>query len=480
MCGVFGIIGKQQAAKTILQGLMHLQHRGQDGAGLFTYNPHADSHSLHKNRGLVHQVFSPTQFSAPDAHWGIGHLRYATSGSGSIEDVQPHCLHVEGQTIAMAHNGNVVNYPSLLKKMSKEKIAFITTCDTEVILHFFANAIRGTDCTFEDICQAIKKIYSHVFGAYSILVIVAGKGLIAFRDPWGFHPLHYGFSKENESHVFSSETGPLTFLDIANIEDIAPGEVVFVDCHHQVHRRLLTEQQPHTHCSFEFNYFAKPNAVIENQEVYQTRLRLGKTLAQKVLKANLSIDAVVPIPETARPSALALGRELAIPVEEGFIKYDHVGRTFIMPSETTRKKAVLQKISPVFSVFKDKNVLLVDDSIVRGTVSRHVVELARKAGANKVYFASTYPPVRYPCFYGIDFPRQEELIAWEKSCEEICQEIGADRLIYNDVEDITFATQMKDLCTACLTGKYPTSIEGKEELQATRLYHLQQMEESSA
>ena len=243
------------------------------------------------------------------------------------------------------------------------------------------------------------------------------------------------------------------------VSDVDPGEVIFIDDHHRVHRRHL-KQHHHTHCSFEFNYFAKPNAIIENREVYQIRGELGRALARKVQEYAWDIDVVIPIPDTARPSALALSRELELPIEEGFVKQDHVGRTFIMPTQKKRKKAVSEKISTVLSVFENKNVLLVDDSIVRGVVSKYVIQLARRAGARHVYFASTYPPVRYPCFYGIDFPRQEELLAWGKNSDEVCAFISADGLVYNSVEDLRQSIGINDTCTACLTGQYPTRIRG--------------------
>lgn len=475
MCGIFGIIGKEPVAEYILQGLHLLQHRGQDATGIFTYNPDTRKHSLYKDRGLVNQVFHSPTFHLPEAYWGIGHLRYSTVGKGNIEDIQPHIIQKGDLTIAMVHNGNIVNYIPLKNQLMSEQIAFQTGCDTEVILHIFANKISTEACNFESICEAVSEVYTHIFGAYSILVLITGVGVIAFRDPWGFRPLLYGKSRNQHAYVFTSETGPISYVETDNMRDVDPGEVIFIDKHHKVHHRHL-KQHCHTHCSFEFNYFAKPNAIIEKREVYQIRAQLGLALARNVQVAGLDIDVVVPIPTTAHPSALALGRALNIPVEEGFIKQSFVGRTFIMPTQNSRKKAVSDKLTTVRSVFKNKNVLLVDDSIVRGNVSKHVIDMARKAQARRVYFASTYPPVRYPCFYGIDFPRQEELIAWEKNYEEISREIGADAVIYNSVEDMKNAIGIDDLCTACLTGKYPTKTDGASELQYLRLQSLNQME----
>lgn len=474
MCGVFGVIGNEQIAELLLHGMSNLQHRGQDATGIFTYNPHTDEHVLYKKHGLVNQVFSAENCPAMQkAYWGIGHLRYSTVGMGNANDIQPHLIIKGKHRIAMVHNGNIVNYLPLKNELIANKIDFQTTCDTEVILQMFAAKFTDEECDFETICEAVNEVYTHIFGAYSILGIIAGQGLFAFRDPWGFRPLLY--ATNGQSHMFSSETGPLSFHDIENLQDLDPGEVMFIDRHLQVHRRKL-KQRRHTHCSFEFNYFAKPNAVIENREVYQVRLQLGHALAKKIQEADFDADVVVPIPDTARSSALALARALNLPMEEGFVKQDYVGRTFIMPKQSLRKKAVSAKMTTVSSVFKNKNVILVDDSIIRGTVSQHVVHLARKAGASKVFFASTYPPVRYPCFYGIDFPRQEELIAANKTYEEVCREIGADGLVYNSVEDMTKAIGIDDLCTACLTGKYPTKMEGTAELQNLRHLNLCEME----
>ena len=476
MCGVFGIIGKEQIAEILLQGMSLLQHRGQDATGVFTYNPQKDTCALHNSHGLVNQVFPTTSIPRPEAAWGIGHLRYSTIGSGNAVDIQPHILEKQDYTIALIHNGNIVNYVPLKDKMMSEQTVFQTTCDTEIILHLFSNKLEEAgQFNFEAICSAVSHIYTHVFGSYSVLGIITGHGLIAFRDPWGFRPLLYGVSRDKQSHIFSSETGPFNLFEVENIQDIEPGEVIFIDKNNKVHRHKLKEYR-HAHCSFEFNYFAKANSVIEKREVYQVRQELGLKLAKNVKEAGIEIDTIIPIPETARPSALALGRALHIPIDEGFIKQDYIGRTFIMPTQKIREKAVSKKITAVNSVFKGKKVLLVDDSIVRGTVCRHVIQLARKAGATHVYFASTYPPIRHPCFYGIDFPRQENLIAWGKTCEEIAHEIGADGVIYNSIQDLEQAIKLGDLCTACLKGKYPTGTEGVAELQSLRLCNLTQLE----
>lgn len=475
MCGIFGIIGEEPIAEFILQGLQLLQHRGQDGTGIFTYNPTTCNKTLYKDRGSINQVFSSNDFQIPIAPWGIGHLRYSTVGEGGAEDIQPHVIQKGDLSIGIVHNGNIVNYLPLKNQLTLRQIPLKTTCDTEVILHMFASKIPSEGVTFNDICEAVLEICNQVQGSYSILVMITGVGVIAFRDPWGFRPLLFGKSQDQKSFVFTSETGPISYVDMGSMMNVEPGEVVFIDNQLNMHRRLIMKKT-HTHCSFEFNYFAKPNAVIENKEVYRVRSKLGIALAHRIKKSNLEIDVIIPIPSTGMPSALALGHALNIPVEEGYLKHNFVGRTFIMPTQKSRKKAISEKFAHVNSVFQNRNVLLVDDSIVRGNVSRHAVQLARMAGASKVYFASTYPPVRYPCFYGIDFPRQEELVAWGKTDEEISRALEADGVIYNSVEDLKNAIGMDDLCTACLTGQYPTKIEGVHEMQCLRHRNQNNME----
>ncbi len=474
MCGLIGIIGKEPVVEMIYQGLIHLQHRGQDAAGIFAYDPKQKKHCLHKNRGLVSQVFNAETLPLPEASWGIGHVRYSTIGTGRVEDTHPLSINRK-HTIAIAHNGNIVNYVPLKEKLQESQVVFETTCDAETILNILNQYIPEEGCTFEDLCDGVSEVYRTTSGAYSIVGIITGKGMFAFRDPWGFRPLLYSYCEDRQNHAFASETGPLHFNGFDKIEDLKPGEVVFVDENNEVHRKLLTTL-PHTHCSFEYNYFAKPNAIMEQKEVYRIRSRLGSTLAEEVRRTDIEADVVVPIPDSARPSAISLAYKLQIPLEEGFVKQNHVGRTFIMPTQYARKKALSQKLITVKSVFEGRNVILVDDSIVRGTVSRRVIELARRAGAKKIYFASTYPPIRHPCIYGIDFPRSEQLVAYGKSVEEIAEDIGADGLVYNDVNGLKEAIGMQDLCAACLTGDYPTTTHGVDELQNLRKEDITEME----
>jgi len=374
----------------------------------------------------------------------------------------------------MAHNGNVVNYVPLKKEVENQGGSFETECDVEIILQLVAQTLSNKAIDFENICETIKKVHSNVLGSYSVVGIITGKGMIAFRDPRGIRPLLFGKRQDGQAYAFASETNALRVFGCHEISDVQPGEVIFINNNLQIDRREITSCRP-AHCSFEFNYFCKPNTQIENREVYSVRSRLGELLADKIKEAKIDADVVVPIPTTARSAAIALSRALGINYDEGFVKQDHIGRTFIMPTQGVRKQALFRKLTVVPSVFRDKKVILVDDSIVRGTVSKRVVALARWAGAKKVYFASTFPPIRHPCLYGIDFPHQDQLIATGKTIAMINEEIQTDDLVYNDVEALKAAIGTDDLCTACLTGEYPTSTEGKEELQNLRQKDLEEI-----
>jgi len=476
MCGIIAILDEQPVAEWIYQSMIQLQHRGQDAAGIFTYNPRTGHHFLHKNRGLVNQVLTSKTLPLSDATCGIGHVRYQTVGDGSIEDTQPMVIGSD-PTIALGYNGNIVNYLSLKRELEAEGHKFHTSCDAEVILKILHSHINSSNCTFDDIKQAVHAVYRKVSGAYSVVAIITGVGMIAFRDPVGIRPLLYGTQKGSKGIGFASETYALIFCGFSNLENIRPGEVMFVDNEfNQFKQRLITE--PPSYCSFEFNYFAKPNTVIEHQEVYQIRANLGKTLAKKVMEKQFDIDVVVPVPNSARPAAISLAREMNIPYEDGFVKQD-IGRTFIMPTQRVREKAISRKLAPVFSVFRDKNVILVDDSIVRGTVSKKVTMLAKGAGAKKIYFASTFPPIRHPCLYGIDFANQDQLIAHERDIKGIEKEIGVDGLVYNQVEDFKEVIGVKGVCMACVSGKYPTKTCGLKELQELRQRHLKHVENTT-
>lgn len=475
MCGIFGIISKEPIHDILYQGMLRLQHRGQHAAGAFTYNPKNGKYELKRNLGLVHDVFGSHNPLCDQALWGIGHIRYSTIGSGCIEDTQPMFTAQNNCVVAMAHNGNIVNYVSLKKELQSKLTILETSCDIELILHLFAQHIPKGAIGFDDICSAVMQVYEQTSGAYSVIGLIPGVGMIAFRDPKGIRPLLYGFQPQTQSSAFSSETEPLSFLNFQDIQIIQPGEVVFVDQNHQVYRRQLLTNT-HSHCSFEFVYFTKMNTRMEDQEIYRIRSDLGAALAKQVTERQLNPDVVVAVPDTARPAAISLARKLKLPYEEGFIRKPHIGRTFITPTQPGREKAVINKLEAVPYVFKNKSVLIVDDSIVRGTVSKKVVHLARNAGAKKIYFASTFPPIRHPCFYGIDFPDSEQLVAYGKTEEEVAKFINADVVVYNTIKDLKHAIGIKDLCLACLTGEYPIDTKEIEEFQALRVQEITQME----
>ena len=476
MCGVFAVFGKKAISDSIYHGIIQLQHRGQDAAGIYLYDQDADKYHLHKNLGLVTDVLKTDSFPLPNATWGLGHVRYSTIGKGKIEDAQP-LFHVKNQKVAMAHNGNVVNYVPLRKELENRGYSFQSSCDVEVILRIFTDNLPDKELCFESICRAVKAVHNKIIGAYSLVAIIQGFGMVAFRDPQGIRPLLFGVDNLEPSFAFASETNALNVLGYKNISDVKSGEVVFIDKRGKVQKKVVT-CAGYAHCSFEFNYFSKPNTIHENREVYKTRALLGKFLAEKITEANIDLDAVIPIPTTARSSAIALARFLGVHYEEGFVKQDYIGRTFIMPTQVVRQKAVSRKLAAVKSVFKGKKVILVDDSIVRGTVSKRVVKLARESGAEKVYFASTFPPITHPCLYGIDFPHSDQLIAKTNSIDLISKEIGVDGLFYNNVDDLKTAIGKDTICTACVSGCYPTEVHGKEELQELRQRDLDELEQA--
>lgn len=474
MCGIFGVIGKLPIAESIYHGMIQLQHRGQDAAGVFTYDPKTLKHSLHKDLGLVKDVYASDPHSLPYACWGIGHVRYSTIGKGRKIDSQP--LYIQDRhRIAMAHNGNLVNYGALRREIETSGALLETTCDLEPLLHIFSDNLPNEEIIFPDIISAARQLFKKAHGAFSIVALIAGVGLVAIRDPSGIRPLLMGYNEDRQAFAFASENSPLNAFDLEQFESVHPGEVVFIDQDFVVYREKLTDKKPSL-CSFEYNYFSKPNTIIDQKEVYASRCRLGRALGRHVVQEGLSIDVVSAVPSSARAAALSLAKEIGVDYQEGFVKQDNIGRTFIMPTQGVRQKALSRKLAPVHSVFNGKNVLLVDDSIVRGTVSKHVVSLAKWAGAKRVYFASTYPPISHPCLYGIDFPTPEQLIAHQKDNTQIAEEIGVDRLFYNTIEDLHEAIGKPDLCTACLTGKYPTETCGKEELQQLRESDLKEVE----
>ncbi len=470
MCGIIGIADVEPVTDGLCLGLMHQQHRGEDAAGVFAYDPEIDEAWFHKGHGLVKSVFSGV--TLPDTErWGIGHVRYTTSGSGGTRDIQPLWQKHGDGCLAVAHNGNLVNYVPVRKELEDQGFTFETDCDAEVLLNVLASALPKDAPTYDNLCAAVQAVMQRLTGAYSAVGLHSPSGVFAFRDPWGIRPLLIGMHPQRKAYMFASEVDALAHLGYTLAGEVQPGELCFVDSDSTLHRRQLMECA-HGHCSFEYAYFARTNTTFEGMEVYAARTRLGEALARKIVEANIQADVVIPVPSTARTAANALARALNLPYEEGLVKKDHIGRTFIMPTQHIRERAVSQKLSTVDSIFAGKNVILVDDSVVRGTVSKRVTQLARRAKAKSVTFASTFPPIRYPCFYGIDFPQINQLIASGRNAQQICEAIGADALVYNDIETFKDAVGVPDLCTACLSGKYPTKSTGASELQALRELHL--------
>jgi amidophosphoribosyltransferase len=424
---------------------------------------------MHKNNGLVKDVFQTRHMRSLVGNAGIAHVRYPTAGSSSAAEAQPFYVN-SPFGIVLGHNGNLTNSEQLKSEMFRQDLRHInTTSDSEVLLNVLAheiertshNAVLNTDMAFD----AVAGVHKRCKGAYAVMAMIANFGLLAFRDPHGIRPLVIGKAETEKGteYIVASESVALDVLGFKLLRDVEPGEAIFIDMDGNLYSRQCAENPTLTPCIFEYVYLARPDSVIDGVSVYQTRLDMGSSLAEKIKRewSDKKIDVVIPIPDTSRPSALQLAISLGLDYREGFIKNRYIGRTFIMPGQALRKKSVRQKLNPIGIEFKGKNVLLVDDSIVRGTTSQQIVQMARDAGANKVYFASAAPPVRFPNVYGIDMPSRDELLATGRTDEEICKEIGADGLIYQDldalVRDIGLSNpSMKVFDCSCFDGKYVT------------------------
>ena len=442
MCGVVGVVSKSEVSPMIYDALTILQHRGQDAAGIATCDQ--DKFHLRKQLGLVRDVFRDTHMLRLRGSMGIGHLRYPTAGSQDRELAQP--MYVNSPYgISISHNGNLTNKEEISQELMEKNMRFLSTdSDSEVLLNVFANELQkqGTSSpTEKEIFQAVRATHKKVRGAYSVIFMINGVGIVGFRDPFGIRPLIFG-SRENDllgpDYMIASESTVLDTLGFKVINDIQPGEAIFINKEGEMYMEACIENPVHTPCIFEYVYLARPDAVIDNISVHKSRMRMGESLAKKInsIKPNHDIDVVIPIPESSTTSALQLAKTLGIKYTEGFVKNRYIGRTFIMPFQEKREKSVRQKLNPIQFEFKDKVVLLVDDSIVRGTTSRQIIEMARSAGAKKVYFASAAPPVRHQNVYGIDMAATTELIAHNRTEAEINDLIGADWLIYQDLEDL--------------------------------------------
>ena len=447
MCGVVGIAGKSPVNQMLFDALTMLQHRGQDAAGIVTC--HEGRLFLRKDNGMVRDVFHTRHMRALRGNYGIGHVRYPTAGSSSSAEAQPFYVN-SPYGITLAHNGNLTNTADIHDDLFKTDLRHMNTdSDSEVLLNAFAHELqkRGKLVpSAEDIFDVVARVHERCKGAYAVVAMITGQGIVGFRDPNGIRPLIYG-SRETEQgteYILASESVAITALGFKVERDVLPGEAIFIDEAGQLHTKQCATNYQYNPCIFEYVYFARPDATIDGISVYKARLKMGEKLAQKILREwgdEHDIDVVIPIPDTSRTSALELANMLGVKFREGFMKNRYIGRTFIMPGQQQRKKSVRQKLNPVELEFQNKNVLLVDDSIVRGTTCNEIIQMARDAGAKKVFFASAAPMVKYPNVYGIDMPAKSELIAANRSVEEIREIIGADRLIFQDLEDLKDAVR---------------------------------------
>ena len=481
MCGILGILANKGPISNLLyDGLLVLQHRGQDAAGIVVCDE--DKLHLRKDNGLVNDVFHKEHIQNLRGRYGIAHVRYPTAGTASAAEAQPlYVNHPYG--ISLAHNGNLTNADELTRELYKENLRHINTnSDSEILLNILANEIESNrknineapDFTPEDLFKAVKGLHKRCSGGYAVVGMIAGYGLFAFRDPNGIRPLVYGQTKNEENYAWgiSSETVALNSLGFEDAYDLAPGEAMFIDINGKMSKKQCCEHTKLSPCIFEYVYFARPDSVIDGISVHQARLNMGTKLAQKILREwpDHDIDVVIPVPDSGRISAIQLAKELDIDYREGLVKNRYIGRTFIMPGQSIRRDSVRKKLNTVDHEFLGKNVLLVDDSIVRGNTSKKIVEMARLSGARKVYFASAAPPVRYPNVYGIDMAASSEFIANKNSVEQIAENMGADRLFYQDLEDLVESIRFEsagpqEFDSSCFNGFYVTENVSSEYLE---------------
>jgi len=476
MCGLVAMIRNRPVVQDIYDGLVVVQHRGQDAAGIATYN--GQQIHLKKGNGLVRDVFRTKNMIRLQGNMGLGHVRYPTAGCASEEEAQPFYVNAPFG-IALAHNGNLTNYEQLKKEIRETNMRHLnTTSDSEVLLNILAFELgvetkkkHVMSLQPEQIFKAMKRVFKRLEGGYAVISLIVDHGILAFRDPKGIRPLIVGVKEgvDKNEYIVASESVAIQTLGFKVLRDVAPGEAVYIDKEGQFHSKQCIKAS-YSPCIFEYVYLARPDSLIDNISVYKTRLRMGNYLAKQIKKDKLKIDVVIPIPETSRHIAITVASELKVKYREGFMKNRYIGRTFIMPNQELRKKSIRYKLNPIPLEFKNKNVLLVDDSIVRGNTSRQIVEMVRESGAKKVYFASAAPPIINPCVYGIDMPRRTDFIANQLSHEEIRKAINVDKLYYQKYEDLKKSAQagnskIKKFCHACMGGPYPAGKITEEVLQ---------------
>jgi amidophosphoribosyltransferase len=477
MCGFIGIFGPDgvDVAPEIYEGLLAVQHRGQDAAGMITYT---DRFNLRKSHGLVSEVFTEEHMVQLRGHVGVGHVRYPTVGENRSEDAQPF-HHTFPIGTAMVHNGNVTNFAELHGSMFAKGTRLNSTCDLEVLLYVFQQALaeryqaNGGSLDQEDVFHAVGCVYEKVKGAYSVCAFIADLGMVAFRDPYGIKPICFGEKTDERGRWFAcaSESVVLDVNGYRRTLDIGPGEAVFISHDRALSHRKVGPQR-HTPCIFEYVYFSRPDSFLDDVSVYKTRRRFGKALGKQWKAGGApSPDVVIPIPDSSRDAAMAMASELKIRYREGLVKNRYIGRTFIMPNHQSRSTSIRRKLNALPLEFKGKDVLLVDDSIVRGNTSRRIVQMARDAGARRVYFAVTSPPLVAPCPYGVDMASKTEFVADGRDVDEIARFLGVDHLVYLDREAMNIAAakgnpRLESFCNACFTGEYPTPDVTLERLKA--------------
>lgn len=480
MCGVIGMVARGPVNQDIYEGLTVLQHRGQDAAGIITYDQ--GQLNLRKSNGLVRDVFRTRHMLRLTGNMGIGHVRYPTAGCESSAEAQPFYVN-SPFGISLAHNGNLTNAEHLKEELFREDKRHINTnSDSEILLNVFAHELGITDkfrLDAEDLFKAVSSVHRRCHGAYSAVAMINGYGVLAFRDPFGIRPLCFGRRRaEDGSHEYlvASESVAMDMLGFELIREVAPGEAVFVNMDGDLFTHQCADAPIHAPCIFEYVYLSRPDSIFDGVAVHKARLRMGERLAANIRRSwpDLDIEVIIPIPDTSRTVAMQLAYELGVECREGFIKNRYVGRTFIMPGQKARKKSVRQKLNPIPLEFEGKKVMLVDDSVVRGTTSQQLVQLARESGARQVYFASAAPPVRYPNVYGIDMPSTTELLAYNRDEDQIATAIGADRMVYQDIEDLQVAVkignpELERLDCSCFDGVYVTGDVSDEFLYGLSL-----------
>ena len=478
MCGILGVVSTTPVNQLLYDGLQVLQHRGQDAAGIATEE--GGRFHMHKGSGLVRDVFRTRNMRNLTGNWGIAHCRYPTAGSAfNAAEAQPFYVN-SPFGLMLAHNGNLTNADRLKRDMFLQDLRHMNTnSDSEVLLNVLAHELQAASTKYqvdaETIFRAVAGVQRRVRGAYAVVAMIAGYGLLAFRDPYGIRPLVIGKNETpaGTEYMVASESVALDTLGFKILRDVEPGEAVLIDRQGHFVSRQCAERTIHAPCIFEYVYLARPDSLMDGISVYESRVKMGEFLAEKIRHTmpNLVIDAVIPIPDSSRHAALELALRLGKPYREGFVKNRYIGRTFIMPGQGVRRKSVRQKLNAISQEFRGKNVLLVDDSIVRGTTSREIIQMAREAGARRVYFASASPPVRFPNVYGIDMPTRSELIAAFRNDEQICREIGADALVYQDLDALKAAVRavnpaVSQFDTSCFDGTYITGDVTAEYLEA--------------